>query len=240
MYALNVSDAIKEADNFNRYLQKYRGKLELPIFCDFEYDTERYANQNGVYFNKRLRTDIVKAFCKRLEEYGWYVGNYCNVDYYKNKWYQSELDRFDLWIADWRENPDLEIIKKSGMWQYTEKGRANGVIGNVDISILYKDYPSIIKSNGLNGFNKKHNPNKSNDEVANEVLKGKWGNGIERKQRLENNGYNYKEIQHLVNVKLIAKDVIKGKYGNGETRKTLLQKEGYDYREVQNEVNRMV
>ena len=43
---------------------------------------------------------------------------------------------------------------------------------------------------------------KSNDEVANEVIKGLWGNGNERKARLEAAGYNYSTIQNLVNKKL--------------------------------------
>ena len=40
---------------------------------------------------------------------------------------------------------------------------------------------------------------KSVDEVAREVLKGSWGNGAERKQRLEAAGYNYGEVQAKVN-----------------------------------------
>lgn len=40
---------------------------------------------------------------------------------------------------------------------------------------------------------------KSNEEVAKEVLNGKWGNGSERKERLEKAGYNYSEIQAIVN-----------------------------------------
>ena len=40
---------------------------------------------------------------------------------------------------------------------------------------------------------------KSVDEVAREVIKGSWGNGAERKQRLEAAGYNYGEVQARVN-----------------------------------------
>ena len=43
---------------------------------------------------------------------------------------------------------------------------------------------------------------KSVDEVANEVIKGLWGNGSERKARLEAAGYNYNEVQNAVNAKL--------------------------------------
>ena len=43
---------------------------------------------------------------------------------------------------------------------------------------------------------------KSNEEIANEVLKGMWGNYPERKQRLEAEGYNYYAIQDIVNKRL--------------------------------------
>ena len=40
---------------------------------------------------------------------------------------------------------------------------------------------------------------KSNEEIAKEVLAGKWGNGAERKRRLTQAGYNYTDIQAIVN-----------------------------------------
>ena len=43
---------------------------------------------------------------------------------------------------------------------------------------------------------------KSNEEIANEVIAGKWGNGNDRKNRLTNAGYNYDEVQAIVNKKL--------------------------------------
>lgn len=39
----------------------------------------------------------------------------------------------------------------------------------------------------------------SNGEVAREVIKGMWGVGRERKNRLEKAGYDYNEVQKLVN-----------------------------------------
>ena len=38
------------------------------------------------------------------------------------------------------------------MWQYSSKGSVSGISGNVDLNHCYKDYPSIIKESGLNGF----------------------------------------------------------------------------------------
>lgn len=42
-------------------------------------------------------------------------------------------------------------------------------------------------------------PKKSVDHVALEVIKGKWGNGADRKRRLKEAGYNYSEVQKRVN-----------------------------------------
>lgn len=40
---------------------------------------------------------------------------------------------------------------------------------------------------------------KTNEEIAKEVIDGKWGVGAERKRRLIQAGYDYKEIQNIVN-----------------------------------------
>lgn len=40
---------------------------------------------------------------------------------------------------------------------------------------------------------------KSNEEIAREVIKGLWGNGAERKKKLTDAGYNYSQIQKIVN-----------------------------------------
>ena len=98
---------------------------------------------------------------------------------------------------------------------------------------------------------------KSIDEIAKEVIRGDWGNGQDRKNRLTAAGYDYSEIQAKVNeilngsdstsapvnkksVDEIAKEVIAGKWGNGEARKTALTDAGYDYSAVQNKVNALL
>ena len=92
---------------------------------------------------------------------------------------------------------------------------------------------------------------KSIDAIADEVIAGKWGNGNNRKTRLENAGYNYSEVQAAVNNKLsgksttsskksnetIANEVIKGLWGNGTDRKNKLTAAGYDYNAIQKIVN---
>lgn len=84
------------------------------------------------------------------------------------------------------------------------------------------------------------------DELAKEVLQGKYGNGEERKKKL---GSMYQEVQNRVNELLkqnekcindIAKEVIQGKWGNGWERKEKLEKAGYNYQTVQNRVNEIL
>lgn len=45
-------------------------------------------------------------------------------------------------------------------------------------------------------------PKKTNAEIAKEVIAGKWGNGTERKKRLEAAGYDYNAVQRAVNTAL--------------------------------------
>lgn len=93
---------------------------------------------------------------------------------------------------------------------------------------------------------------KSVDELAQEVLQGKWGNGSDRRRRLEAAGYNYTEVQARVNqilygskpvlksIDTVAFEVINGKWGNGAERKKRLKEAGYDYKKVQDRVNQII
>lgn len=94
---------------------------------------------------------------------------------------------------------------------------------------------------------------KSVEDIAKEVIAGKWGNGADRKNKLTTAGYNYSEVQKCVDKLLnkntpapakksnaeIAKEVLDGKWGNGTERKDRLTKAGYDYQAVQAEVNKL-
>ena len=96
-------------------------------------------------------------------------------------------------------------------------------------------------------------PSKSINEVAKEVINGKWGNGSDRTNRLAAAGYDAKAVQNEVNrilkgnattpsksINEVAKEVINGKWGNGSDRTNRLAAAGYDAKAVQNEVNRIL
>ena len=95
-------------------------------------------------------------------------------------------------------------------------------------------------------------PSKSIDTIAREVIRGNWGNGADRKARLEKAGYNYSAVQKRVDeilsgphkpasssksIDTIAREVIRGDWGNGADRKVRLEKAGYIYSAVQERVN---
>ena len=61
------------------------------------------------------------------------------------------------------------------------------MLGNTSISELSTSTNSVSTGD------------KSNEEIAREVISGAWGNGQDRVNRLTNAGYNYSEIQKKVN-----------------------------------------
>lgn len=111
------------------------------------------------------------------------------------------------------------------------------------------DYINRVNQ-GLNGGSvvNRPNPNKSLEMVVKEVIAGKYGNGIDRINKLKSEGYNPNEIQKMVNAKLVkpkkkthnqvADEVIRGLWGNGNDRKVRIEKAGYNYNTVQSIVNK--
>lgn len=70
------------------------------------------------------------------------------------------------------------------------------------INTIYKFYTThkeLIESYRVDEITKPTIVKKSNDEIAYEVCRGLWGNGSERKRLLTQSGYNYTEIQKIVN-----------------------------------------
>lgn len=89
------------------------------------------------------------------------------------------------------------------------------------------------------------------DEIAKEVIEGKWLNGKDRKLALESSGYNYDDVMEKVNnilkgrqsaksINQIAREVIRGKWGNGVERKRKLEAAGYSYLAIQKIVNQIL
>jgi GH25 family lysozyme M1 (1,4-beta-N-acetylmuramidase) len=244
-YALNVENAINEANLVIKTLAAYKNKIKFPVIIDME-DADGYKSKHGMPSNDTL-VSICEKECLMFEEAGYYAAIYASKSWFDTKLNSSKLDRFDKWMAWWSSSASSKFDHNAyGLWQYSSKGTVNGISGNVDMNESFKDYPSMINTENSSSTTSTTSK-KSNEEIAQEVINGNWGNGDERKTNLTNAGYDYNAIQAIVNEKCsqsskksneeIADEIIAGKWGNGDDRKNKLTAAGYDYEAIQAIVN---
>lgn len=191
IYVYNYAVNTEAARSGARWtLKKLQGKkIQLPIYIDME-------DPSGAGLGKNLNTNIAIAFNEIIEKEGIKAGVYASRDWFDNKLNKDEIKkRYTTWIAHYGVSKD-KYKGQYDMLQYTSKGKVNGIGGNVDLNEMYKD---LIK-NSTNTKPEKPKPaKKSTEELAKEVIDGKWGTGADRKKKLEEAGYNYQEVQNRVN-----------------------------------------
>lgn len=98
------------------------------------------------------------------------------------------------------------------MYDWKNDGTINhvGIITDINgdsLTVIEGNYSKQVKTRVINRNNLeiecyiKVDYQKTNDltKIAKEVIQGKYGNGEERKQKLTAAGYDYKEIQKIVN-----------------------------------------
>ena len=123
-YAKSEDSARSEAAHVLRLVEPYKDHITLPIYLDLEEaGTESGAKDRACIFG-----DII-------EKAGYWCGVYASSYWWRT--HLSGLDRFTKWIADWGSNdgtphkkPD---ISGADMWQFTSRGRVNGIRGYVDL-----------------------------------------------------------------------------------------------------------
>lgn len=183
-YAMSVNEAREEA---RACLSIIKGKqFEYPVYFDLE-EQKQFAK------GRVFCDSIVDAFCSELEKNGYFAGLYISRSPLERFISESTAKKYALWVAEY--NSKCRYNGDYGMWQYSSKGKVNGISGNCDMNYCYKNYPSVIKNGGFNGYGKK----KSLEEIAKEVIAGKWSNGEKRKKKLSAEGYNWKALQKKVN-----------------------------------------
>ena len=78
---------------------------------------------------------------------------------------------------------------------YSQKANADAQAARLKAA----GFDAFVTTNGGGTAASGDTPKKSNTEIAKEVIAGKWGNGADRKKRLEAAGYNYAAVQKIVN-----------------------------------------
>ncbi len=133
-YAYTVNQAKQEAKKCISTIKQY--DITLPVYFDWEYDSMRYAKQNGVTPSRKLITNMCKAFCEEITKAGYKAGVYYNLDYRNNYIYVDQLKQYSQWFAYYGGS----LNYKCDIWQYFDNGRVSGIsAGQVDLDYLIND-----------------------------------------------------------------------------------------------------
>lgn len=115
---------------------------------------------------------------------------------------------YGVWVAKYGVNngepntpPSINYWSFIALWQYTSKGRLQGYGSDLDLNYFYGDGTAWDKYAGGSSSTSQSTPTnpietKSVDELAQEVIAGKYGNGEDRRNAL---GSRYDEVQARVN-----------------------------------------
>lgn len=128
--AVNEVEAVEEASMVLELLRKY--KVEFPVFIDTE---GAGGNGRADGLDVETRTLVCEAFCRTIENAGYTAGVYGSRNWYNNRLETKRLDNYFIWLAEYRSVPLYQGYY--GMWQYTSKGKIDGINGNVDLNIYY-------------------------------------------------------------------------------------------------------
>ena len=119
-------------------------KLDMPVFMDVE-DNRQFS------LSARKLTDVIKAFCDRVNELGYVAGLYTGGNAWNNNMYPEELRKYAIWIASWQANwPGY--VGEIDMWQQGTKRLSDGSVHFEDLGTadaqdfdwVQTDWPSII------------------------------------------------------------------------------------------------
>lgn len=205
-YATNSAGADEQSRRFVDLVKSCKVNPELPLFCDYEKDTDKAG-----------MTAFVNTFCEIVRAAGYNAGIYSNTA--RLALLPKEvLTDFVIWCADWRGSCGC---KYASYWQYSSTGKISGISTNVDLNKSMATYSiddiaiKVIAGeygNGAErvekltaaGYDAEVVQKRVNDyyTAAERVITGAYGNGSERVEALKKLGYDYKTVQNIVNVML--------------------------------------
>lgn len=129
--AVNEVEAVEEASMVISLVRDY--ELQYPVFIDTE---GAGGNGRADSLNVEERTAVCEAFCTTVKNAGLEAGVYTSRNWYNNKLTVSTLESYAIWLAEYRSVPLYQGYYQ--MWQYTSKGKINGINGNVDLNVSYR------------------------------------------------------------------------------------------------------
>lgn len=131
--AVNEVEAVEEASMAISLLEGYN--ITYPVFIDTE---GAGGNGRADHIGVEARTAVCRAFCETIENAGLTGGIYASKNWYNNNLQMQELERFVIWLAEYRSIPEYQGYYQ--LWQYTSSGYVDGINGRVDLNISYLTY----------------------------------------------------------------------------------------------------
>ena len=124
-YADSIEKARSEAEHVLRLVAGY--DLSYPIYYDLEESSVRSKLSSSQI------ADIAETFCDIIEDAGYEVAIYANIDWFTNYLTDSRFDQWDKWVAQY--NDTCTYTGKYSMWQCSSRGIVDGITGYADLNI---------------------------------------------------------------------------------------------------------
>lgn len=128
--AVNEVEAVEEASMVLELIQEY--SLEYPVFLEIG---GAGAEGRAEELDQETRTAISEAFCATIKNAGYEAGVYAGRSGLNNQLTASRLENYCIWLAEYRSVPLYQGYYQ--MWQYTSKGKVDGIQGEVNLNISY-------------------------------------------------------------------------------------------------------
>ena len=132
-YALSKAQARAEAKGVLTFMAGR--KLEMGVWLDLEWGRQRELGR------RRVR-DIADIWMRAIRSAGYECNIYCNQDWYENicggmdaKYWIARYPADDTGILKPELRPKLGEIG----WQYSQRGKVPGILGDVDMDIWYSE-----------------------------------------------------------------------------------------------------
>lgn len=129
--AVNEVEAVEEASAVLTWVREY--DITYPIFIDTE---GAGGNGRADSLDVDMRTRVCEAFCRTIENAGYQAGVYASRNWYNHNLHTQKLENYYIWLAEYRDIPLYQGYYR--MWQYSSKGRIDGIEGNVDMNVMYE------------------------------------------------------------------------------------------------------
>jgi len=139
--AINEQEAIEEALYTLEAAQLYN--TELPLFIDSEWSHNTHDGRAD-NLTRGQRTAVVKAFCNKINEFGYVGGVYACESWFTEHLIYNDVKDFYVWVADYGKNTGEVVssiqLPKYDLFQFTSNRSVPGIRNRVDASI----YPDEI------------------------------------------------------------------------------------------------